>query len=448
MLRDSSFTRLKVLHSLSLQVKMAALRLTRSRFLGLPTTWAKAQNGLGAARFVSSFDLYTPTEEHKALRESVRSFAEAEVEPQALEFNRLEKFNRPLFNKLGDLGLLGITADEKHGGSQMDAVATVIAHEELSAVDPAFCLSFLAHSLLFVNNLNVNGSEEQKARYLPKACTGELLGGMCMSEPEAGTDVLGMRTTARKDGGDYVLNGAKMWITNGAADDTTTGDAFLVYARSPTDASAKPSYSLFLVDKGMPGFSLGQRIKDKCGMRASNTAELVFENVRVPASTHLVGKEGDAVLHMMKNLEIERLALAAMSLGIARRCIDVMNKYASQRKAFGQPINRYGQVQKHIADSYAEYMAGKAYVYSTAAGLDLTQGGGRIDSDGVKLYCSVMATNVANRAIQTLGGYGYCGEYVVERLWRDAKLLEIGGGTLEAHQKNMTRDLSKMDRLL
>lgn len=205
-------------------------------------------------------------------------------------------------------------------------------------------------------------------------------------------------------------------------------------------------HSLFLVEKGMPGFSLGQRIKDKCGMRASATGELVFEDVRVPAA-NLVGGEGDAVLAMMRNLELERLALAAMSLGIARRSIEVMSKYAKEREAFGSKLHSFGQVQRHIADSYAEYAAGKAYVYNVAKNLDLASTGNRVDSDGVKLYCSVMGKNVADRAIQVLGGYGYCGEYAVEQLWRDAKLLEIGGGTLEAHQKNMARDLSQMDTL-
>jgi isovaleryl-CoA dehydrogenase len=394
-------------------------------------------------------DMFTPTEDHKQLREMVRSFAEAEVEPQATEFNRAEKFNHGLFRKLGELGLLGITADPAHGGSGMDATGAVIVHEELAAVDPAFTLSYLAHSMLFVNNLNVNGTEEQKARYLPTACTGASIGGMCMSEPAAGTDVLGMKTRAVKKGDDYVIDGAKMWITNGAVDDETLGDHFLVYARTG-DKGGAGDLSLFLVEKGMPGFKLGQRIKDKCGMRASCTAELVFEGVKVPGATHLVGgpsHEGKAVFSMMRNLEIERLTLAAMSLGIARRSIEVMIKYANERIAFGQPLSRFGQIQKYIADSYAEYQAGRAYTYATAAALKLDSGGNRVDSDGVKLYCSVMGKNVADRAIQTLGGYGYVGEYNVERLWRDAKLLEIGGGTLEAHEKNMARDLSSVPSL-
>jgi isovaleryl-CoA dehydrogenase len=395
----------------------------------------------------SPFDLFTPSEEHRALRETVRSFVEKEVEPQATEYNRAEKFNEPLFKRLGELGLLGMTADEKHGGSAMDAVAVCIAHEELSASDPAFCLSFLAHSLLFVNNLNLNGSEEQKARYLPAACTGTLLGAMGMSEPGAGTDVLGMATRAEldKDGKTYTLNGSKMWITNGAKNETDLGDAFLVYARTSGAQGSGTSgrYSLFLVDKGMQGFSLGSKINDKLGMRASNTAQIHFDNVRIPASTHLVGHEGDAVKHMMRNLEIERLALAAMSLGIARRSIEVMSQYAQERKAFGQSINRFGQIQRHIGESYAEYAAGRAYVYSVARSMDLTKGGGRIDSDGVKRYCAPMATAVAGRAVQVLGGNGYIGAYNVERLWRDAKLLEIGGGTNESHEKNITKDLVK-----
>lgn len=375
----------------------------------------------------------------------VRGLVEKEVEPQALEFNRREEFNRPLFNKLGELGLLGITVPEQFGGSGGDAVAAVIVHEELSASDPAFCLSYLAHSMLFANNLAVNGSEEQCQRLLPKACDGSLIGGMGMSEPAAGTDVLGMRTSAVRQGDYYVLNGSKMWITNGAVSDTELGDAFLVYAR--TGDKGPRAITMFLVEKGMPGFSLGQRIKDKLGMRASCTAELVLENVKVPAA-NVVGSEGGAVKCMMRNLELERLTLAAMSQGIARRCVEVMNKYAQERIAFGEPLNRFGQVQRYIADSYAEMMAGRCYVYNTARSLRLDSFGNRVDSDGVKLYSSVMGKNVADRAIQVLGGYGYVGEYVVERLWRDAKLLEIGGGTLEAHQKNMTRDLTSVSQFV
>ena len=383
-------------------------------------------------------DLYNPTEEHLALREMVRDFAEKQLQPQAQSADRTETFNLPLVRQLGRLGLLGITVPEKFGGAGQDAVAAVIAHEELSAVDPAFTLSYLAHAMLFVNNFYVNANDAQRKRVLPKVISGEWVAGMGMSEPHAGTDALAMRTTARKEGDHYVLNGAKMWITNGCVTETELGDCFLVYAR--TSAEKGRSLSSFLVEKGMPGFRLGQKIKDKLGMRASSTAELVFEDCIVPAE-NLIGNEGESTKHMMRNLELERLTLAAMSLGIARRCVEVMNRYSTDRQAFGQSLRNFGQIQRHIGDSYAEWMAGRAYVYATAGRLDLESHGNRMDSDGVKLYCAKMAKDVADRAIQTLGGYGYVGEYDVERLWRDAKLLEIGGGTNEAHQKNITYDL-------
>lgn len=323
----------------------------------------------------------------------------------------------------------------------MDAVAATLAMEEISYSDPAFCLSYLAHSMLFVNNLALNGNEEQLAKYLPDVCSGAKIGGMCMSEPGAGTDVLGMATNAKKDGDNWILNGQKMWITNGAINDSELGDVFLVYAKT-----AEKGWSLFLVEKGMEGFSLGQRIKDKCGMRASATAELVFEDVKVPAA-NLVGEENGAVLCMMRNLEIERVALAGMSIGIARRSIDIMNQHCKDRIAFGKPLNNFGQIQRHIGESYGNYMAGKCYTYAVAGALGLASTGNRLETDGVKLFTSTMAKDVADCAIQALGGYGYCGEYNVERLWRDSKLMEIGGGTIEAHHKNMTNDLKRIDRL-
>jgi isovaleryl-CoA dehydrogenase len=324
----------------------------------------------------------------------------------------------------------------------MDAAAVVLVHEELSYADPAFCLSYLAHSLLLVNNLSVNANHEQKSRFLPGACAGSSIGGMGMSEPAAGTDVLGMKTTATLvEGGEaWQLNGRKMWITNGTTDGSTTGDLFLIYART---GPGKADLSQFIVEKGMAGFSLGQQIKDKLGMRASPTAELVLDDVVVPAS-NLVGPPHQATLCMMRNLEIERLGLAAMALGIARRCLDEMKTYAGQRSAFGQSLYGFGQVQQHLAESYAAYMAGRSYVYAVAKALDLQSYGNGLDADGAKLFCAPMAKQVADRAIQVMGGYGYVGEYKVERLWRDAKLLEIGGGTNESHHKNMSRDLKKM----
>ena len=389
-------------------------------------------------------DLFNPTEEHKLLRDMVRSFAEEEIEPQAEEYDQREAFNLDLFRQLGELGLLGVTAPEEYGGSGMDATAAVIAHEEISAADPGFCLAYLAHSMLFVNNLAVNGNDEQRERFLPDTCSGEKIAGMCMSEPGAGTDVMGMKTTAEKDGDEWVLNGRKMWITNGAIEKGELGDVFLVYAKPETTETN--DVSLFLVEKGMQGFKLGQKLDNKLGMRASTTAELVLDDCRVPEE-NLVGEPGNAVKSMMRNLAIERVTLAAMSLGIARRSVEIMNNYAEERESFGKPINRFGQIQKHIADSYADYMAGRSYVYNVASDLELDEFGKRVDSDGVKLYCSTMGKDVADRAIQVLGGYGYVGEYDVERLWRDAKLLEIGGGTIEAHQKNMTRDLSDLEKL-
>lgn len=235
----------------------------------------------------------------------------------------------------------------------------------------------------------------------------------------------------------------RMWITNGAINDTDLGDAFLVYARTGNSGNVRRDFSSFIVEKSFPGFSLGQRIKDKLGMRASMTAELVFENCEIPAE-NIVGNEGEAVVCMMRNLEIERVTLAAMSVGIARRCVNIMTSYANERTAFGEKLSAFGQIQGMIGTSYAEYMAGKSYVYNTARHLQLDASvGNRVESDGVKLFCGKMAKDVADRAIQTLGGYGYVAEYSVERLWRDAKLLEIGGGTNESHQKNMTRDLSR-----
>lgn len=388
------------------------------------------------------FDLFNPTPEHGMLRETVAAFTQAEVEPQAHDFDKKEEFNLPLFRKLGELGLLGITVPEEYGGAGMDATAAVIAHEELSASDPGFALAYLAHSMLSVNNLAQNGSHEQKSKYLPKLCSGEWIGAMAMSEPAIGTDVLGMQTTAVKKGDSWVINGRKMWITNGAIDENRTPCDFIwVYAKTG-EKNGRPQISTFIVEKTSPGFSVGQKIHGKLGMRGSNTAELVFENCTVPAA-NLVGHEGDSMIHMMRNLELERLTLAAMSLGIARRSIEIMNKYAIDREAFGKSLNFYGQIQRYIADSYAEFKASRVYVYDTARRMDLSKEGNRLDSDGVKLVATTMGKNVADRAIQVLGGYGYVGEYIVERLWRDAKLLEIGGGTIEAHQKNITRDLSK-----
>ena len=389
-------------------------------------------------------DIANRSDEHSMLREMVRDFVNEKLEPQALEFDREEKFNLDLFRSLGEMGLLGITAPDEYGGSGLDATAAVIVHEELSASDPGFTLAYLAHSMLFVNNLAQNGSEEQKSRIIPLVSTGEWVGAMAMSEPDYGTDVLGLATTAtQRDDGSWQLNGRKMWITNGCIDeDNTPADIVWVYARTGTDSKGRSQISTFLVEKGMPGYSVGQKIVDKTGMRASNTAELVFEDCIVPAE-NIVGNLGESLIHMMRNLEIERLCLAAMSLGIARRSLSEMNRYATERSAFGQEIRQFGQIQRYIGESWAKYRAMRAYIYDTALNIELSGSGQRLDSDGIKLFATTAAKEIADAAMQVMGGYGYVGEYVVERLWRDSKLLEIGGGTLESHQKNITRDLEK-----
>ena len=377
-------------------------------------------------------DLFNPTSEHQILRQTLKEFVRNEVEPQALQQDRNEKFNLKLFRKLGNIGLLGLP-------TQMDATASCIAHEELSFSDPGLCLAYLAHSILCVHNLNQNGSSEQKDKFLPLLCSGEHIGAMAMSEPNVGTDVLSMETTYLKDGNGYLINGRKMWITNGIIEEPNElVDICLVYTRHPKSKDI----SLFIVEKDFPGFKAGQVIKDKTGMRASYTAELIFDQCKVPSS-HLVGKEGQANLCMMKNLEIERLTLAAMSLGIAKRTLNEMNNYATQRKAFQKPIRDFGQIQKYLAESYAEFQMCRTYIYSIARNLDLNKGGQRLESDSAKLITSQIGKKIADRAIQVLGGYGYVGEYHVERFWRDAKLLEIGGGTNEALQKNMTKELEK-----
>ncbi|MBT5391008.1 MAG: isovaleryl-CoA dehydrogenase [Euryarchaeota archaeon] len=391
-----------------------------------------------------TMDIANPSEEHAMLREMVRDWTKEHVEPQALRHDREEIFNLPLLRSMGEMGLLGLSAEEKYGGSGLDAAACAIVHEELAASDPGFALAYLAHAMLFVNNLAFNGNEEQKARILPQVCSGEWIGAMAMSEPDVGTDVLGLSTTAvQQDDGTWKINGRKMWITNGCLDDEgTPADVVWVYAKTETDDKGRVQMSTFLVEAGMIGYSVGQKIMDKTGMRASNTAELVFEDCVVPAE-NLVGSPGESLLHMMANLEAERLTLAAMALGIARRSLEDMNRYAAERTAFRSQIRDFGQMQRYIGESWSKYRAMRAYIYDTAAHMTLGKPGHRLDSDGVKLFCATAAKEIADAAMQVMGGYGYVGEYNVERLWRDAKLLEIGGGTIESHHKNITRDLSK-----
>ncbi|MBM4391979.1 MAG: acyl-CoA dehydrogenase family protein [Deltaproteobacteria bacterium] len=376
-----------------------------------------------------SFALLDPTPEHEMLRQMVRDFTRDEVEPQAAEFDHKQALNLPLFRRLGELGLLGITVPTDDGGAGMDAVAAVIAHHEISKSDPGFCLAYLAHAMLFVNNFYHSANAAQHAKYLPKAVSGEWIGGMGMTEPGFGTDVLGMGTTAVRDGAHYVLNGTKTFITNGP-----DGFVFLVYAK------VNGRVTSFVVDRDCPGFRTGNPMH-KMGMRGSTMSELIFEDCRVPAE-NLLGAEGQGVTHMMRNLEIERLTLAAMSLGIADRCLDAMVEYANQRVAFGKPIAEYGQIQRYIADSYAEAEALRCLVYHVAHHVGPNQRN-RLGSDAAKLFGAPVGKHVADRAMQVLGGNGYCTEFPIERLLRDAKLIEIGGGTLESHQKNITRDLAR-----
>jgi len=383
------------------------------------------------------FDLFAPTPLHELLSDSLREFVSREVEPQAAEHDRSETFNHALFRRAGELGFLGITIREEYGGSDLGATAAVQAYEAISTSDPGFALSVLSHSILFAQNVQVNAGEALKRRILPLAVSGEWIGGMCMTEPDVGTDVLAMRTSARRDGDEYVIDGTKMFITNGGIDEDTPGDAFVVYAKTGEGA-----ISSFVVERGMDGFRLGQKCLDKLGMRASYTSELIFDSVRVPVANRL-GDEGAGKLAMMRNLEIERLTLAAMSVGIAKRCLDVMIGYANERKTFGVPIRQHGQIQRYIAESFSEYRAARALLYETARHIDLEATGQRVGADAAKLFASQVGKRAADAAIQVLGGYGYMGEYVVERLWRDAKLLEIGGGTLEAHHKNLASDLCR-----
>jgi isovaleryl-CoA dehydrogenase len=362
----------------------------------------------------------TTPQELRELTESVRGFASKELAPFADELDREERLPLGIFKRLGDLGILGITSPEAYGGAELGAVATVGVMEELAYAEPGTTLSYLAHSLLFVHNLAQNGSEEQLSRYLPKCMSGEFVAGMAMTEPGAGSDAIGMQTRAVKQGDAYILNGTKMFITNGPI-----GDVFLVYARTSED---RQGLSTFIVEKDFPGFSVGKKLS-KMGMRSSPTGELVFRDCRVPVE-NMVGPEGSTVKHMMKNLDIERVALGAMSLGIARACLDHSLRYSQDRQQFSAPIVNFQSVSEKIANMYIGYRAARAFVYEAAQVIDEGRRANQ-EAAAAKVFASEMATKVALDAIQVLGGYGYIREFPVERLMRDAKLLEIGGGTSE-----------------
>lgn len=375
------------------------------------------------------------SDEQKMLQDTVRQFAQAELAPKIEKLDHDEAFNDSAFKKLGELGLLGITVREDDGGAGMGCVDATIAMEEMGAVDASTTLSYLAHAILCVNQIGVNGSPEQKKKYLPKLISGEHIGGMGMSEPGAGSDALGMSTRAEKQSdGSYVVKGGKTWITNGP-----NGDVFYVYAKT---GPGKRDLSTFILERGMKGFSTGKKFS-KMGMRASPTGELVFEDVPVPAANR-VGEEGSSVKMMMRNLDLERITIAGISLGIARGAIEASVTYAKDRKQFGKPIGAFQQVQERLAEAKARYEAARALTYNAAKAWDLGLLVGKeasAFSAMSKLQCAQMATQVALDAIQILGGYGYTREFPVERMMRDAKLMEIGAGTNEIMRLIIARSM-------
>lgn len=360
------------------------------------------------------------SDEEKQLQKVCSDFARNEIAPYAEKHDTDETFNLAAFKKMGDLGVLGITADPDLGGAGMGALAATIVMEEFGKACPALTLSYLAHSMLCVNNIQNNASAEHKAKYLPKLITGEHIGCMGMSEPEYGSDAVGIQTRAKKDGDDYIINGTKMWITN-----AQYSDIAYVYTRTGDE---RKNLSTFILEKDKDHYAVGKPIH-KMGMRGSPTGELIFDNVRVPA-TQRVGEEGASIYHMMKNLEIERLTISGISLGIAQACVDQCIKYANERQQFGKNIGEYQLIQKMIAEMATETQMMKNFLYNLCYRYDQGEKG-PVTAAMAKLQIPKMATKIALDAIQLHGGYGYSREFPVERLMRDNKLNEIGAGTNE-----------------
>ena len=375
---------------------------------------------------------YGHGEEIGLLRDTVYQFATTEIAPQAADIDRNNDFPRDLWRKMGDLGLLGITIPEQYGGSGMGYLAHAIAMEEISRASASVGLSYGAHSNLCLNQIRLNGSEEQRAQYLPALCSGEHIGALAMSEPGAGSDVVSMRLRAERQGDDFILNGNKMWITNGP-----DADVYVIYAKTDPEAGSK-GITAFIVERDTKGFSRSPKL-DKLGMRGSNTCELVFEDC-VIAADQVLGEIGSGVRVLMSGLDYERAVLSGGPVGILQACLDAVLPYVHEREQFGQPIGEFQLVQGKLADMYARCSASRAYLYGVCEALDRGEQS-RKDAAAVILYTAEAATQSALDAIQLLGGNGYINDYPTGRLLRDAKLYEIGAGTSEVRRMLVGREL-------